>query len=383
MSSGRGPRAETRAAGEVSERRPSEEVAAEADAPVFAPSDLLDHRAEEKDLMARSLLGLWAIGATVFLVALVADPLSRTQTELLVLLDGVGLIALVIVALERSHLPPWTAEACAYLCQLMVSCVVWAYGADSARFALFYLWFSVHAFYFLPWRRAARQLVVVGVSYALALAAADMGGKAAVQWTLTMATLAVICTMVAVLRRRVDGLVARLAATAVTDAVTGLGNRRSFDELLEREFERARRANHPLTLVLGDLDDFKVVNDSAGHRAGDEVLRRLAAVLEETCRRPEPPMRLGGDEFGFVLTASDEFDGRRFAERMRVAISQEFAADPHPVTISLGLATYPHHAPGLADLVRAADDAVYAAKRAGRNRTMVATTTREAVPSRR
>ena len=94
-------------------------------------------------------------------------------------------------------------------------------------------------------------------------------------------------------------------------------------------------------------------------------------------------MRLGGDEFGFVLTATDEFDGRRFAERVRIAVGREFAADPDPVTISLGLATYPHHAPGLADLVRAADDAVYAAKNAGRNRTAVATTTRAPVPARR
>jgi diguanylate cyclase (GGDEF)-like protein len=383
VSSARRALAEARLGDEARDRPPAE-TDTDSDTPVFAaPSDLLDHRAEEKDLMARSLLGLWAIGATVFLVALVADPLSKGQTELLVLLDGVGLVALVIVALERSHLPAWTPEACSYLCQLMVSCVVWAYGSDSARFALFYLWFAVHAFYFLPWRRAARQLVVVALSYAVALAAAGAGGKAAVQWALTVATLGVICTMVAVLRRRVDALVARLAATAVTDAVTGLGNRRNFDDLLEREFERARRANHPLTLVLGDLDGFKAVNDSAGHRAGDEVLRRLAAVLDETCRRPEPPTRLGGDEFGFVLSDTDEFDGRRFAERVRIAIAHEFANDPYPVTISLGLATYPHHAPGLADLVRAADDAVYAAKRAGRNRTMVATTTREAVPARR
>ena len=269
MSSGRATAAGERVGDRADDGpRPSPEPdsdASHSDAPVFvAPSDLLDHRAEEKDLMARSLLGLWAIGATVFLVALVADPLSKAQTELLVLLDGVGLIALVIVALKRLHLPAWTAEACAYLCQLMVSCVVWAYGADSARFALFYLWFAVHAFYFLPWRRAARQLVVAAVSYALALAAAGVGDEAAVQWALTVATLGVICTMVAVLRRRVDALVARLAATAVTDAVTGLGNRRNFDDLLEREFERARRANQPLTLVLGDLDGFKAVNDSAG-----------------------------------------------------------------------------------------------------------------------
>jgi diguanylate cyclase (GGDEF)-like protein len=308
----------------------------------------------------------------VFLVALLGGPPTPERARLLVLLDGLGLAGLTAVTLERHHLPPWVLEACAYLCQLMVGGVVWAYGAHSGPFALFYLWFAVHAFYFLPSRRAAGQLVFVAATYGAALGLGGGGGHPVVQWALTVATLGVICTMVAGLRHRVDALVVRLAATAVTDPLTGLGNRRSFDELVEREFERARRANEPLTLVLGDLDGFKAVNDRHGHPAGDELLRRLATVLIEECRRPEPPMRLGGDEFAFVLVATDAAAGRVFAERIRAAVGDEFATEPRPVTISLGLATYPHHCPALADLFRAADDAMYAAKRAGRNRTVVA-----------
>ncbi len=113
------------------------------------------------------------------------------------------------------------------------------------------------------------------------------------------------------------------------------------------------------------------MNDRFGHRAGDEVLRRLAAVLGEHCRAAEPPMRLGGDEFAFVLVATDVIVAHRFAERIRVAVRTEFAADALPVTISLGVASYPRHSPGLADLFRGADDAVYGAKREGRDRTVI------------
>jgi diguanylate cyclase (GGDEF)-like protein len=347
-----------------------------------APSDLQEHRREEQDLMVVSLIALWAVAATVFLVALLGGPPTPERARLLVLLDGLGLVGLSVVTLERHHLPRWALEVCAYACQVMVGGVVWAYGAQSGPFALFYLWFAVHAFYFLPWPRATGQLVFVAATYGAALGIGGGGEHPVVLWALTVATLAVICTMVAGLRHRVDALVARLAATAVTDPLTGLGNRRSFDELVEREFERARRAQEPLTLVLGDVDGFKAVNDRHGHPAGDDVLRRLAAVLNEGCRRPEPPMRLGGDEFAFVLVATDVAGGRTFAERIRVAVREEFAGDPRPVTISLGLATYPHHCPGLADLFRAADDAMYAAKRSGRNRTVVADSGRQLSPAR-
>ncbi len=321
--------------------------------------------------MLEALLILWAAGEAVFLVALLTVPPAVSRQAVLTVVEGAGFLALVVVAEGRRRLPPWTAEACTWLCQLVVGGVVWAYGAQSAPFALFWLWFVVYASWFLPWRRAAGQVALVAVLYGSALAVDGGGGLAGLQWALTVATLVVVCTLVAVVRHRFDALVERLADTAATDRLTGLGNRHTFDELVERQFELARRANESLTLVLGDLDGFKAVNDRFGHRAGDEVLRRMAAVLSEHCRVSEPPMRLGGDEFAFVLVATDAVVAHHFAERIRLAVRVEFAADPIPVTISLGLASYPRHSPGLADLFRAADDAVYVAKREGRDCTVV------------
>ncbi len=321
--------------------------------------------------MLESLLALWAVAEAVFVAALFAVPPPSSRQALLVAFEAAGFLALVVVAEWRRRLPPCTGEVCTWVCQLVVGGVVWAYGAQSAPFALFWLWFVVYASWFLSWRRAAAQVALVAAVYGLVLAGADSGRVAGLRWVLTVATLAVVCTLVAVVRHRFDVLVERLAATAATDRLTGLGNRHTFDELVEREFERARRANESLTLVLGDLDCLKAVNDRFGHRAGDEVLRRLAAVLGEHCRAAEPPMRLGGDEFAFVLVATDVIVAHHFAERIRVAVRTEFAADAIPVTISLGLASYPLHRPGLADLFRAADDAVYAAKREGRDRTVI------------
>ncbi len=330
--------------------------------------------------MLEALLILWAAGEAVFLVALLTVPPPVSRQAVLMGCEGAGFLALVVVADWRRRLPPWTAEAGAWLCQLVVGGVVWACGAQSTAFALFWLWFVVYASWFLPWRRAAGQVALVAVIYALVLAADAGDGLAGLQWALTVATLVVVCTLVAVVRHRFDALVERLADTAATDRLTGMGNRHTFDELMEREFERARRANESLTLVLGDIDGFKAVNDRFGHRTGDEVLRRLAAVLTENSRLSEPPMRLGGDEFAFVLVATDSVVAHHLAERIRLAVRVEFAADPIPITISLGLASYPRHSPGLADLFRAADDAVYAAKREGRDCTVVGQSQPPVVP---
>lgn len=338
--------------------------------PAVAP-DLAEHRRAEATAKLELLLALWAVGQTVLLAALVAAPPPASRQGVLMGFEGLNFTALVAVALWRRRLPRWAGEACTWLCQLIVGGAVWAYGAQSAPFALFYLWFGVYAAWFLPWRRAGVQLVVVTSTYGLALVLAGGGGPANLQWALTAATLVVVCTLVAVVRHRFDALVESLADSAATDRLTGLANRHSFEDLMEREFERARRANQSLTLVLGDLDGLKAVNDQFGHRAGDEVLRRVAAVLCEQCRQAEPPVRLGGDEFAFVLVATDATVAHNFAERIRVAIRDEFASDAVPVTISLGLASYPRHSPGLADLFRAADDAVYAAKREGRDCTVI------------
>jgi len=165
----------------------------------------------------------------------------------------------------------------------------------------------------------------------------------------------------------------KLATLSATDGLTGLANRRHFDETLNNEWARARRTGQPLVVIMVDVDHFKKYNDCYGHQAGDECLKRVARVLREIAwRASDLVARYGGEEFSIVLPNTDACAGERLAEAMRDAIEQ--LAMPHQdssmgkVTISVGVAL---HAAGqerdAAGLLRAADEALYRAKHGGRN----------------
>jgi diguanylate cyclase (GGDEF)-like protein len=162
---------------------------------------------------------------------------------------------------------------------------------------------------------------------------------------------------------------------ASLDGLTGLANRRSASDALHAELSRAGRFGSDLSLVMADLDGFKTVNDRFGHPVGDSVLREFAETLRETAREVDTTGRWGGEEFMLILPATDAEGGARLAERVRVAFEQRLVLAPDgtriPVTASFGVAAYPNHGSEEA-LVRAADAALYQAKRAGKNRVVTA-----------
>jgi diguanylate cyclase (GGDEF)-like protein len=168
-----------------------------------------------------------------------------------------------------------------------------------------------------------------------------------------------------------------LANVAATDALTGLPNRRAFDEALRRDLARAERTKDPVAVVMVDVDFFKKVNDTYGHATGDIVLRNLAEVIRTTLRTGDVPARLGGEEFVALLPNANAEGGQIVAERLRVKL----AGTPMPgpsgtfnVTASFGVATRQGAACRNAEaaIVEAADAALYEAKRSGRNRVVVA-----------
>jgi diguanylate cyclase (GGDEF)-like protein len=162
---------------------------------------------------------------------------------------------------------------------------------------------------------------------------------------------------------------------AVTDSLTGLANRRQFYEVLGREYERAQRFGQPVSLILLDIDDFKLINDSRGHLAGDAVLHSVAATLAEVIREIDLAARYGGEEFAVLLPQTGPEGAANLAERLRSEIaarSIRFGTEEITgVTASFGVAAGPVNDQTQIDLIASADAALYQAKREGKNHVTV------------
>lgn len=159
----------------------------------------------------------------------------------------------------------------------------------------------------------------------------------------------------------------QLQALATTDGLTGLKNHRTFKERIEDEFQRASRHHLPLSLMLLDVDHFKPFNDTHGHPAGDEVLRRFAKLLTETTRNTDFVARYGGEEFAVLLPFTHQQAAVTLAERTRAAIA-DGPWDLRKITASVGVATLNGDTLSAAGLLAAADEALYHSKENGRNR---------------
>src|SRR5499433_655458 len=165
----------------------------------------------------------------------------------------------------------------------------------------------------------------------------------------------------------------RLKETSFKDEVTGLYNRRFFSVRLEEEMSRYRRFNHPVSLVLMDLDGFKAVNDDMGHVVGDETLRDVGQILMKHSRGINVVSRYGGDEFAVLLVETSKSGARLYADRIRQVVATFPYSHGKRVTASFGVASLPDDdASTSEELFRAADQALYAAKRAGKNQVVAA-----------
>ncbi|MEO8433583.1 MAG: sensor domain-containing diguanylate cyclase [Pyrinomonadaceae bacterium] len=169
-------------------------------------------------------------------------------------------------------------------------------------------------------------------------------------------------------------LFAQIQQQALTDGLTGCYNRRSFEMQLERDLHLAIRLRQPLSLIMMDVDNFKEVNDTYGHEAGDQALRTLADCLREELRGVDSAARFGGDEFAVILPQADLEGARLVGERLRTRIEQTAGAGFGTISASFGVATFPLHASSRDTLVVAADRALYSAKHGGRNRVCMPST---------
>lgn len=172
------------------------------------------------------------------------------------------------------------------------------------------------------------------------------------------------------MQQRIDDATAQLAHQATHDLLTGLPNRRAFEQALEEIVTGSRRASDAAVLCFLDLDRFKQVNDTAGHAAGDALLKSLSVTIRERVRTGDLLCRIGGDEFGLILRSCGIDEGRRIAENLRQAVTEyrlEWAGTTFSVGLSAGLVALDERFTSPGDALVAADLACYAAKRKGRN----------------
>ncbi len=170
-------------------------------------------------------------------------------------------------------------------------------------------------------------------------------------------------------------LYAKTEEVARVDGITGLFNRRHFDERLREEIDRHSRYGDMLSLILIDLDNFKKYNDTFGHQAGDRILVRAAMMVESGVRSSDLSFRYGGDEFAIILPHSSTMDAFSVAERIREKIAYEMSSKQLDLSVSIGVASWPGDGSTLDELCYAADMALYYSKRTGQNRTSIASRT--------
>jgi diguanylate cyclase (GGDEF)-like protein len=176
--------------------------------------------------------------------------------------------------------------------------------------------------------------------------------------------------------------VERVKQLAYLDGLTGIFNRRFFELRILEEIERARRYGTGMAVIMADIDQFKRLNDEFGHLLGDEVLRQVSSLFHQQLRKIDVVCRYGGEEFGIVLTQTNASHAVSVAEKLRRMVEHwQFPGVPQTVTISAGVAAFPDHGITRDELVRAADNGLYAAKQAGRNRIALATKVRAASAS--
>jgi len=224
--------------------------------------------------------------------------------------------------------------------------------------------------FFFGRRGAAAILVWVAVGHAVTLLAMPAVDSYPGRWIDVMVSVCGVALVVLVLESRNEMLVARLAEEARTDPLTGLLNRRGFDEHAVRELAHAGRDGLPIALASLDIDHFKRVNDDWGHIAGDRVLANLARILATESRGIDVAARLGGEEFAVLMPGGDAAGAQAFVERVRLRLEAEASPDLPAVRVSAGVVAASEPL-DLQVMLERVDRALYAAKRGGRDRTVV------------
>lgn len=338
-----------------------------------------DHSLAESELqtLRRSLLAGYALAAATTLLAVLPSGADHLNLGFIILASVEIAVALLLAV--APSMPEAMVKFFAFPVPVVCISVAVAVARPMSTVPIYYLWPALTCGHFGNRRDARLMILMMDVGFAIALF-----GFAHDPQVPGIAYLSVTSVFFVVLvgyqRQRASSvaLTRELAHAASTDSLTGLLNRRAFGEAFAREVERARTSQLPLSVVVFDLDHFKNLNDALGHAAGDDALVAFADIVRGECsHRTDVLGRMGGEEFAVVLFDTDAPAARCTADAIAAALADWSRTGPSgvttgPLTTSAGIATLKPGCDTPAELLVVADRALYAAKRAGRNRVMSA-----------
>ena len=299
---------------------------------------------------------LYGFGATLVLIGLLVDRGPKTQFALALAAIGVTyMVTLSLLALPEA-LPISAFPYITALGTLLITVIAYADGSARNAYVLLYVWAALYAFYFFRLRIAVLETLWISVSVAVELLLRGWPSTSFSVWLMITGT----CLVGGLV---IHQLVTELRRLADRDALTGLYNRRSLEEHIAREQRRAGRTGEPLSVAMLDLDGFKQLNDDHGHQEGDRYLTAATRAWKAELRGSDIIARFGGDEFVVVMPSCSLERARAVADRLREVM-------PPGLTASVGVAqwecTQDIHA-----LIASIDAALYKAKGAGRDQTVV------------
>jgi diguanylate cyclase (GGDEF)-like protein len=323
--------------------------------------------------LARTAALLSGSAAAVCLAGVFVPGEMQLHDDVLLAAAAVGAVLCALLAVANERVPEWTYHPIGVVGTAISTAAAYGWGSGSAYGPLLYVWVTIFAFYVFSRGAALVHLALMAAAYALALVLEDPAENPLDGWIATVITLFGTGLFVAEVRDRLADVIHRLRDAAHRDSLTDLLNRRGFQRIFDTELERARRGDQPLSLIVGDLDRFKRVNDLHGHAAGDAVLRRVADAIRGAKRGFDSAARIGGEEFALLAPDADEHGAYMLAERIRAAVFEALTeqGEEGQLTISFGISTFPLHGQSADGLLRTADQALYAAKRLGRNRSVI------------
>jgi diguanylate cyclase (GGDEF)-like protein len=337
------------------------------------PAPLSRPLARDRPLLWMMLSWALLAAAAFSLAGIVAFPEDPLEAAIGLGLSLCCVATAVVLRMRPERLPLWIAHAILAATTVAISIEINSNLRPANDDEILYLWVAIFVFYFLGRRAGLAHMALVAVGYWVAIFTTETAtSEDHLRWLITIGTLTVAGLLVDHLAGRQDITINRLSEAVRTDALTGLLNRKGFAEAFAVALAAAERRESPFAVLVGDLDRFKLVNDRLGHAEGDETLKAVAALLDQSTRGHDRPARLGGEEFAVLASDVDVEQARQAAERLRAAIETAFAGHRVPVTISIGVAVYPEHGTDSDALMLAADRALYAAKSGGRNRVVIA-----------